>query len=160
MDTVSPRDSCDPFRSSIAIMAAKALGVKLVPVDFQDFASESDELAVVIADNRLAELASLDVNALESIINDLKVDDFDTVLTGFEQTDLDALLGSIQTEHTNEDGDPEEVELEKGDVTVAIGLYRFKITQEKFLQWSEAIKLAVGFDKESVLKEIRNRLVL
>ena len=47
---------------------------------------------VLIADNRLAELASVDLNSLEGVINDLKVEGFDTLLTGFEDADLDSLL--------------------------------------------------------------------
>jgi len=43
-------------------------------------------------------------------------------------------------------------------VTIALGLYRFKLTQEEYLAWIDSVKQAVGFDKESVTKELRNRL--
>lgn len=36
------------------LMAAKHLRVEVVPVDYQDFNDENDELAVLVADNRLA----------------------------------------------------------------------------------------------------------
>jgi len=48
-------------------MTAKQLGLKIVPVDYQDFADENEELAVLVADNRLAELSTLDLNELEKI---------------------------------------------------------------------------------------------
>ena len=141
------------------LAAAKALGVQLVPVDFQDFANENDEMAVLVADNRLAELATTDLNTLESVIKDLKVADFDTLLTGFEEGDLESLLGQVGAV-ADEDGDtePADEDLGKGDVTIALGLYRFKLTQQDYLAWIDGVKQAVGFDKESVTKELRRRL--
>lgn len=138
------------------LLAAKELGMQIVPVDYQDFASENDEMAVLVADNRLAELASLDLNSLESIINDLKVEGFDTLLTGFDEADLDSLLESVEAVDTDAE-DPDE-DLEKGDVTIALGLYRFKVSQEDYLAWIDSVKQAVGFDKDNVTKELRNRL--
>ena len=130
--------------------------MQIVPVDYQDFASENDEMAVLVADNRLAELASLDLNSLESIINDLKVEGFDTLLTGFDEADLDSLLEGVEP-GDNDSEDPDE-DLEKGDVTIALGLYRFKVSQEDYLAWIDTVKQVVGFDKDSVTKELRNRL--
>ena len=138
------------------LAAAKHLGLQLVPVDFQDFNSEADEMAVLVADNRLAELASIDLNSLESVVNELKVDGFDTLLTGFEDADLDSLLNP-QEEDTEETGNGEE-DLDKGDVTIALGLYRFKLPQEDYLAWIDSVKQEAGFDKESVLKELKKRL--
>ncbi len=140
------------------LAAARELGVQLVPVDYQDFASDSDEMAVLVADNRLAELASLDLNSLESIIDDLKVEGFDTLLTGFDETDLESLLQG-DSEVTDDDDDAED-ELAKGDVTIALGLYRFKVSQEDYLTWIDSVKQDAGFDKESVTKELRQRLGL
>ena len=135
--------------------AAKHLGLQLVPVDYQDFASENDEMAVLIADNRLAELASVDLNSLEGVINELKVDGFDTLLTGFEEADLDSLLSPDNSNEVQED---EDGELEKGDVTITLGLYRWKVSQEDYLAWIDSVKQEVGFDKESVMGELHKRL--
>lgn len=138
------------------LAAARHLGLQLVPVDYQDFASDNDEMAVLVADNRLAELASIDLNSLESVVNDLKVDGFDTLLTGFEDADLDSLLNPEGD--APDDTDAEDEDLEKGDVTIALGLYRFKLPQEDYLTWIDSVKQEAGFDKESVLKELKNRL--
>ena len=140
------------------LAAAKELGIQLVPVDYQDFASESDEMAVLVADNRLAELASTDVNSLESIINELRVVDFDTLLTGFEDSDLESLLAGTGEEPAFDEEDEEDEELGKGDVTIALGLYRWKVSQEDYLAWIDSVKQAVGFDREAVTKELRKRL--
>lgn len=141
------------------LLAARELGLQIVPVDYQDFASDNDEIAVLVADNRLAELASLDLNSLESVISGLKVDGFDTLLTGFEETDLESLLNPEGAEP--EDGaDDSGEELEKGDVTIALGLYRWKIPQEEYLAWIDGVKQQVGFDKDAVTAELKGRLGL
>ncbi len=139
------------------LLAARELGLQIVPVDYQDFASDNDEIAVLVADNRLAELASLDLNSLESVINDLKVDGFDTLLTGFEETDLESLLLPDSPGPQN-GADEGEEELEKGDVTIALGLYRWKVSQEDYLTWIDSIKQEVGFDKDAVTAELKRRL--
>ena len=142
------------------LMAARHLGVEVVPVQYQDFASENDELAVLVADNRLAELASVDLNELERIAGEWKAADFDTILAGFEPADLDALLNPDGGGDDDEDDDRHDKELDKSDVTVAVGLYRFRISQGEFVAWCDRVKQEAGFDKESVLREIRSRLGL
>ena len=142
-------------------MAAKHLGVEVVPVDYQDFASESDELAVLVADNRLAELSTVDLNELEKIASEWKAADFDTILAGFEPADLEGLLNPDgDKDGDDDDDDRHDKELDKSDVTVAVGLYRFRISQADFIAWCDRVKQDAGFDKESVLKEIRIRLGL
>ena len=140
------------------LLAAKELGMQIVPVDYQDFANANDEMAVVVADNRLAELASIDLNSLEAIIDELKVEGFDTLLTGFDDADLESLLQGDDTHGDEETAEDEE--LDKGDVTIALGIYRFKVSQEDYLAWLDSVKQDVGFDKESVTKELRKRLKL
>ena len=142
------------------LMAAKHLGVDVVPVQYQDFASESDELAVLVADNRLAELAAVDLNELEKIASEWKLTDFDTILAGFEPADLEGLLNPKGDDGDDDDDDRHDKELDKSDVTVAVGLYRFRISQADFIAWCDRVKQDAGFDKESVLKEIRIRLGL
>src|SRR5438045_925819 len=48
--------------------AAKKLGLKKVPVDYQDFATNQDELAHLLADNRLAELGETDPGDLSALL--------------------------------------------------------------------------------------------
>src|SRR3990167_4668799 len=70
------------------IDAAKLLGLKTVPVDEQEFASDADEMAHMVADNRIAELAELDLTALPDIMAELREAHFDLDMTGY---DVDAL---------------------------------------------------------------------
>jgi ParB-like chromosome segregation protein Spo0J len=72
--------------------AAKVLGLSAVPVDYQDFATEADEWAHLVADNRLAELAEADESALKGLLAELKAGDFDLDLAGFDAAALEALL--------------------------------------------------------------------
>ncbi|MCP5523706.1 MAG: ParB N-terminal domain-containing protein [Verrucomicrobiales bacterium] len=72
--------------------AAKLLGSTEVPVDYQDFATEADEWAHLVADNRIAELAEADEAALKELLGELKATDFEMELTGF---DADALAGLL-----------------------------------------------------------------
>ena len=127
-----------------------------MPVEYQDFASEDNELAVLVGDNRLAELSSLDLNGLQDIIDGFKASDFDTILAGFEPTDLDALLGEQKPDF----GDEKEKELSQSEVTIQAGNYRFRMSQEDFGIWIDKLKQEVGFDKEAVIAEIRRRLAI
>lgn len=136
--------------------AARELGVSIVPVEYQNFASEDNELAVLVGDNRLAELSSLDLNGLQDIIDGFKASDFDTILAGFEPTDLDALLGEQKPDF----GDEKEKELSQSEVTIQAGNYRFRMSQEDFGIWIDKLKQEVGFDKEAVVAEIRRRLAI
>jgi ParB-like chromosome segregation protein Spo0J len=72
--------------------AAKVLGLAAVPVDFQDFTTDADEWAHLVADNRLAELAEVDGAALKEVLGELKAADFEMDLAGF---DADALAGLL-----------------------------------------------------------------
>lgn len=78
------------------LQAAKLLQVQVVPVNFQEFATEADEWAHVIADNRIAELAETDVAALKDLLIDLDsaTQDFDMDLSGFDKDELERVINS------------------------------------------------------------------
>ena len=127
-----------------------------MPVGYQDFATEDNELAVLVGDNRLAELSTLDLNGLQDIIDGFKETNFDAILAGFEPTDLDALLGEQKPDF----GDEKEKELSQSEVTIQAGNYRFRLSQDDFGVWIDKLKQDVGFDKEAVVAEIRRRLAI
>jgi ParB-like chromosome segregation protein Spo0J len=75
------------------LAAAQRLGLAECPVDFQDYASEAEEWADLIADNRLAELAVMDEGALAGLLDELsRAEDFDATLAGFTNEQIEALL--------------------------------------------------------------------
>ena len=72
--------------------AAKLLQVAEVPVDEQDFATEADEWAHLIADNRIAELADADRAMLRDLAEDLDSGSFDMELTGVDHAAREELM--------------------------------------------------------------------
>jgi hypothetical protein len=70
------------------LAAAMLLKCEEVPIDLQDYKDEASELADMIADNRIAELAEADQDALKSLLLDETFNDFDIELTGFENVDF------------------------------------------------------------------------
>lgn len=64
-------------------MAAEKLNCKM-PVVYQDFASETEERAFLLADNRLAELSEMDAGKLNLNIGFLCEENFDLSSIGFE----------------------------------------------------------------------------
>ena len=82
------------------LLAAQKLGVQLVPVDYQDFASDDEELAVLLSDNRLAELAETDKDSLKELLKELD-GKIDLDLTGFDEDSLDDLLKRLDTTDSN-----------------------------------------------------------
>lgn len=73
--------------------AALLMGAEVVPVDYQDYGSEAEELADLLADNRLAELAELDEDELKRLIENIRESDpsFDIELTGFMEDEISKL---------------------------------------------------------------------
>lgn len=84
------------------LMAAKKLGVQIVPVDYQDFNSDADEMAVLVADNRLAELSETSEEDLKNILSELD-GKIEIDLTGFSDAEVEQLLRDINTDVLDED---------------------------------------------------------
>lgn len=75
------------------LAAALRLGLTEVPVDVQEFGTEADEWAHLVADNRIAELADMDGESLGDLLRDLgDMEDFDLGLAGFTDAEADKLL--------------------------------------------------------------------
>jgi hypothetical protein len=74
--------------------AALLIGCEAVPVDEQDYATEAEELADLLADNRLAELAELDEGELKRLLKSIQESDptFDLELTGFMDDEIRKLF--------------------------------------------------------------------
>lgn len=64
-------------------LAALLLGLTEAPVDLQDYSSEAEEYADMIADNCIAELAEIDEKELQSLVAELYRIEYDTGLLGF-----------------------------------------------------------------------------
>lgn len=88
--------------------AAKNASIKKVPVDYQDYESEEEEWADLLADNRIAELAEWDIEGVANIMNELNFEEFDMELTGWDSEALDDFLGDFNNEANEEiDAEPQ-----------------------------------------------------
>ena len=76
------------------VQAARQIGMKIVPTVALEHLSDAERRALVIADNRLAELAGWDEDVLRLELSDLETLelDFELEVTGFDTGDLDKLL--------------------------------------------------------------------
>lgn len=76
--------------------ACQALKMAEVPVDYQDYASEDEEIADMMADNRLAELSELDLQTawknIGNIADEFKMEDLGFLKSEFKDVNLQALL--------------------------------------------------------------------
>ena len=112
------------------LQAAKAAGFKEVPVEYQNFKDEEEEMSALLADNKIAELAEIDNEKLKEIFSDY---DFgDLLLTGYSQDDLQKYFENIDFEDV-----PEDIPLdrEKADSTrqdfLAYGATKIILTEEE-----------------------------
>ncbi len=74
------------------ILAARKLAMTDVPVIELAHLTDTQRRAFILAENKLAERAGWDAELLSLELEDLKLADFDLALTGFDATEIDALL--------------------------------------------------------------------
>lgn len=92
------------------LAAARKLGLSTVPVVVLDHLTPTQRRALVLADNRLAELSTWDNDLLRIELEALQDDGFDLDLTGFDADALADLLAGEEPEHegqTEDDAVPE-----------------------------------------------------
>jgi len=70
------------------LLAARKLGMDTVPAIVLDHLTKSQQRALVIADNQLALNAGWNMDMLKAEIEDLKLDDFNIALLGFDSKEL------------------------------------------------------------------------
>lgn len=86
------------------LMAARSMGLEVVPVDRQDFVSEADEVAHMLADNKIASMAENDSDILKEVLLELDTGELDMDLTGFDSSELEDLMTQF---HVDEENDAE-----------------------------------------------------
>ncbi len=90
------------------LMAAKFLGLEFVPVDFQHYKSNDAELADLLADNKIAELAEIDAKMLAEVFKDIDPEEIEIDITGYSEEEYNELVSALM-EATQE---PEEKDLD------------------------------------------------
>lgn len=75
------------------LMAAKCAGLSEVPVDYQHYKSQEEELADLLADNKIAELSEINTKMLADIFADIGTDSID--LTGYSQKEVQEINDAL-----------------------------------------------------------------
>jgi DNA modification methylase len=87
------------------LAAAISAGMKQVPVEYQEYASEAEEWADLTADNRLAELSDMNTTKLADLLAEIDTGEFPLELTGYTEEDLDGILEAIAGDDDAEPND-------------------------------------------------------
>lgn len=106
--------------------AIKSLGWTQVAVDYQDYDSEAQEYADMVADNKIAELAEHDDAMMVNDILELEIDDFE--LLGLDNFSVDIAEADM----------PELSDAERG----ALRQMAFQLTEDQIDEVERAIKKA------------------
>ena len=97
------------------ILAAKEEGITEIPCVFAEHLTEAQKRAYILADNRLAMNAGWDAEMLAVELSDLQGSDFDISLLGFDDAELNKLLGGL--EDVKDDDFDVDAELKKPAIT-------------------------------------------
>lgn len=84
--------------------AARLAGTGYAPIEWQEYQTESDELADLVADNRIAELAVLDKDRITDILAqlDANTEGLDISMTGFDAETVKKMLEDAKKRETDE----------------------------------------------------------
>ena len=100
------------------LYAAKKLGLKTVPVEYQDYKDESFEQADLMADNQIAELSCIDKRKLLNLFEEFDTGEVDFELSGFTTEDYKNLAHSFdeyQPKEESADAETAEDDIETAD---------------------------------------------
>ncbi len=92
------------------LKAAKYAGFSKVPVEYQDFKNEEEELAALLADNKIAELSEIDEKLLKEIFETCDFEEL--LLTGYSQDEYNELLDIVGQVDDIENDDVDALESE------------------------------------------------
>ena len=92
------------------LAAAQMLRASMVPVEYQQYATEAEEYADLMADNRIAELAEMNTAALADMLQHMDTGEIPLEMSGYTAEDLEELLNALggldDTENNGEDSVP------------------------------------------------------
>jgi len=81
--------------------AARLLKCREVPVDFQDYGSDQEEWADLVADNKIAELAETDDEMLKQLLQETGSIDFLAEVSGIELEQIQKILNPPEAENSS-----------------------------------------------------------
>lgn len=83
--------------------AAMTAGYSIVPVDYQDYESDDQELADIVADNQLQRMSEMDTGKLTELLVQLDTG-FSMELTGLEPVRVKSLLSTVASQQAADPG--------------------------------------------------------
>jgi ParB-like chromosome segregation protein Spo0J len=132
------------------VRAADLLKLQTVPCIRLDHLSDAQKRAYILADNRIALSSGWDEAMLANELQDLHADEIDLGLTGFDVSELDALLiGAMANAEVDHDGDDHDEEKPNADV-VPVSLL-LSVNQE--LVFRKAVAAAKQINREHTTAE-------
>lgn len=99
------------------LAAAKLAGIPEAPVDHQNYASEAEEYADLMADNRLAELSEMDNTMLADLLTEMDTGEIPIELSGYTEEDLEGILDAIAG---IDDAEPDDIDNEQESFTTPL----------------------------------------
>ena len=81
------------------LLASLSLGLEVVPVEYQDYATDDEEWSDLIADNKMSELSVQDRESLKEIVSKMETADYSA--TGFTQSEIDNLMDVMKVSTEN-----------------------------------------------------------
>ena len=91
------------------LAAALLEGFEEVPVDYQNYTSEAEEYADLVADNKIAELSEIDNKMLADIFAEIDTGEIPMELTGFTEDEVENLITGLSEALHNELTEPDDV---------------------------------------------------
>ena len=114
------------------LSAALLEGMKEAPVDYQNYTTEAEEYADLVADNRIAELAETDNRLLADIFAEIDTGEIPMELTGYTEDEVESLVTALSEALHNDLHEPDDIPAppepdqtvtEKGDLWI-LGRHR------------------------------------
>ena len=91
------------------LAAALLEGMKEAPVDYQNYTTEAEEYADLVADNRIAELAETDNRLLADIFAEIDTGEIPMELTGYTEDEVESLVTALSEALHNDLNEPDDI---------------------------------------------------
>lgn len=104
------------------LMAAQLEDLPVVPVEYQDYATEAEELADLTADNRLAELSETDSGLLAEVFAKIEASDIPFMLSGYSEDEYGQLMADLSEAILKQEQEDEYEADQKDDNGAALDL--------------------------------------
>lgn len=82
------------------LLAAQLLKLECVPIDYQHYSTQAEEIADLVADNKIAELSEIDNTQLAELLADVDFTGIDFELTGYTDDLAGVIVDALEDDET------------------------------------------------------------